>query len=88
MREVVNKIGSVQPNQLSFASYSTAVTQFFATISLIYPHYIPRHYTHLLEQQSYFKLPSRREERSYPRGVKLKPSKYPYNRNKNASQLD
>jgi hypothetical protein len=49
---------------------------------------IPKHYERLLEQLSYFKLPEKREERRYPRWVKPKPSKYPKNGNKNASQLN
>lgn len=88
MTSAAYKLDSVMPNQLSFASSSMAVTQFFATIPLTSPGNIPKHYERLLEQLSYFKLPERREERRYPRWVKPKPSKYPKNGNKNASRLN
>jgi len=88
MTAAASKLDSVQPNQLSFASCSMAVTQFFATIPLISPGNIPKHYLLLLEQLSYFKLPPKREDRRYRRWVKPKPSKYPANKNKNTSQLN
>lgn len=87
MTEAASKLDSVLPNQLSFASCSMAVTHFFATIPLTSPGNIPKHYKLLLMQLGYFKLPERREERSYRRWVKPKPSKYPSNK-KNASQLN
>jgi len=88
MTSAACKLDSFMPDQLSFASCSMAVTQFFATIPLTSPGNIPKHYALLLEQLSYFKLPPRREERSYRRWVKPKPSKYPSNKNINASQLN
>jgi len=88
MTAAASKLDSVMPNELSFASCSMAVTQFFATIPLTSPGNIPKHYAGLLEQLSYFKLPPRREERSYRRWIKPKPSKYPNNKNKNASRLN
>ncbi len=88
MTSAACKLDSVMPNQLSFASCSMAVTQFFATIPLTSPGNIPKHYALLLEQLSYFKLPARREERRYRRWIKPKPSKYPNNKNKNGSQLN
>lgn len=88
MTAAAAELDSVQPNQLSFTSCSMAVTQFLATIPLTSPGNIPKHYKQLLEQLSYFKLPPRREDRSYRRWVKPKPQKYPKNRNKNASQLN
>ena len=88
MTAAASKLDSVQPNQLSFASCSMAVTQFFATIPLTSPGNIPKHYSLLLEQLSYFKLPPKREDRHYRRWVKPKPSKYPANKIKNASQLN
>jgi len=65
-----------------------AVTYFFATIPLTSPANIPKHCKQLIEQLGYFKLSERREERNYRRWVKPKPSKYPSNKNKNASQLN
>ena len=88
MTEAASKLDSVLPNQLSFASCSMAVTQYFATIPLTSPGNIPKHYTLLIEQLGYFKLPQRREERIYKRWLKPKPSKYPSNKNKNTSQLN
>ena len=88
MTEAASQLDSVLPNQLSFASCSMAVTQFFATIPLTSPGNIPKHYQLLIEQLGYFKLPQRREDRAYRRWVKPKPSKYPSNKNKNASQLN
>jgi len=88
MTAAASKLDSVMPSELSFASSSMAVTQFFATIPLTSPGNIPKHYAALLEQLSYFKLPAKREDRHYRRWVKPKPSKYPANKNKNASQLN
>ena len=88
MTAAASKLDGIWPNQLSFASCSMAVTQFFATIPLSSPGNIPKHYELMLQQMTYFKLPDRREDRKYKRWVKLKPSKYPANRNKNASQLN
>lgn len=87
MTAAAKKLDSVWPSQLSFTSCSMAITQFFATLPLTSPGNIPKHYEALLEQMGYFKLPPRREDRSYPRWVKSKPQKYPRNK-KNASQLN
>ncbi len=87
MTAASKKLDSVWPNQLSFTSCSMAITQFFATLPLTSPSNIPKHYESLLEQMSYFKLPTRREDRTYPRWVKPKPRKYPHKK-KNASQLN
>ncbi|WP_257326193.1 hypothetical protein [Pseudoalteromonas rhizosphaerae] len=73
MTEAASKLDSVLPNQLSIASCSMAVTQFFATIPLTSPGNIPKHNTLLIEQLGYFKLPRRREERSYKKWVTPKP---------------
>jgi len=88
MTAAAARLDSVLPSQLSFASCSMAVTQFFATLPLTSPGNIPKHYEFLLEQMRYFKLPDRRSDRNYRRWVKPKPSKYPHNKNKNASQLN
>ncbi|SJN59980.1 hypothetical protein VR7878_03880 [Vibrio ruber DSM 16370] len=85
MTAAAKKLDSVWPNQLSFTSCSMAITQFFATLPLTSPGNIPKHYESLLEQMSYFKLPPRREDRTYPRWVKPKPRKYPHKKNKLAS---
>lgn len=87
MTAAAKKLDSVWPNQLSFTSCSMAITQFFATLPLISPGHIPKYYESLLEQMSYFKLPPRREDRTYLRWVKSNPRKYPHKK-KNASQLN
>ncbi|MDP4537989.1 IS4 family transposase [Alkalimonas collagenimarina] len=87
MTAAAGKLNSVWPNQLSFTSCSMAITHFFVTVSLSSPGNIPKQYEALLTQMGYFKLPERREDRSYPRWVKPKPKKYP-TKKKNASQLN
>ncbi len=87
MTAASERLKGIWPSQLSFASCSMAVAQFFATQSLTSPGNIPRNYEILLEQMAYFKLPDRRVDRSYPRRVKQKPSKYPSYK-KNANQLN
>ncbi|MDH2434906.1 hypothetical protein QCD60_20400 [Pokkaliibacter sp. MBI-7] len=52
-----------------------------------HPGNIPRYLAELQASAMHYALPHRREDRSYPRAVKPKPSKYP-TRNKNASQLN
>ncbi|MCU8382719.1 IS4 family transposase, partial [Vibrio vulnificus] len=87
MTKAASRLDSVWPNQLSFTSSAMAVTQYFAALPLTSPGKLPKHYEVLLEHVSMFILPPRREDRSYPRWVKLKPKKYATNR-KNASQLN
>jgi hypothetical protein len=87
MTKATDSLDGVWPNQLSFTSSAMAVTQYFAALPLTSPGNLPKHYEGLLQQISIFILPARREGRSYPRWVKLKPKKYATNR-KNASQLN
>lgn len=87
MTAAAGKLGGVLPNQLSFTSCSMAITHFFVTVSLSSPGNIPKAYNALLTKMSFFLLPERREDRSYPRWVKPKPKKYP-TKKKNASQLN
>lgn len=86
MTEAAQRL-SIWPNQLSFASCSTAIINFFAGIPLTSPGNIPKHYEYLIQQLCFYQLPTRREDRRYPRCVKPKPSKYP-SKKKNASQLN
>lgn len=88
MTKAAGLLKGVWPNQLSFSSCSMAVTQFFAITPLTSPGNIPKIYKIMLEKMSLCKLPDRREERRYPRWVKPKPQKYPYNTKNNASQLN
>lgn len=87
MTAAAKRLNGIWPNQLSFTSCSMAITHFFITVSLSSPGKIPKVYDALLTQMTHFKLPERREDRSYPRWVKPKPWKYPLKR-KNASQLN
>lgn len=87
MTKASERLDSICPNQLSFTSSAMAVTQYFASLPLTSPGNLPRHYEVLIQQISMFVLPPRREDRSYPRWIKLKPKKYATNR-KNASQLN
>lgn len=87
MTAAARRLDSVWPNQLSFTSCSMAITHFFVTVSLSSPGNIPKQYETLLAKMGHFKLPERREDRSYPRWVKPKTRKYPLKR-KNASQLN
>jgi hypothetical protein len=87
MTAAAGRMSGVLPNQLSFTSCTMAITHFFVTVSLSSPGNIPKHYDTLLTQMGYFKLPDRREDRSYPRSAKSKPQKYSIKKT-NASQLN
>lgn len=87
MTAAAKRVDGIWPNQLSFTSCSMAITHFFITVSLSSPGKIPKIYDALLTQMTHFKLPERREDRSYPRSVKPRPRKYPL-KTKNASQLN
>lgn len=77
----------IWPNQLSFSGCSSAVVTFLLTTALTSPGKLPVLYENLINQLTYYELPTRREDRLYPRCVKPKPSKYPAKK-KNASQLN
>ena len=59
----------------------------FNKTGLTSPGNLPVLYENLINQLTYYELPTRREDRLYPRCVKSKPSKYPAKK-KNASQLN
>ncbi|MED6325110.1 MAG: IS4 family transposase, partial [Pseudomonadota bacterium] len=77
----------IWPNQLSFSGCSSAVIAFLLTTGLTSPGKLPVLYENLINQLTYYELPTRREDRLYPRCVKPKPGKYPAKK-KNASQLN
>ncbi|WP_165745024.1 IS4 family transposase [Pseudoalteromonas sp. Z9A6] len=77
MREAAELL-EVWPNQLSFSHCSRHINVFLLTIPLTSPGNLPKRYEHLLETLTLFQLPTRHHERSFPRCVKKKPSKYPY----------
>lgn len=77
----------VQPNELSFTACTWAILHFLQTASLSHPGNIPAHLADLHAAATHYVLPHRREDRSYPRMVRPKPSKYPA-RTKNASRLN
>nr|WP_253822509.1 transposase [Vibrio europaeus] len=72
MTKAASKLDSICPNQLSFTSSAMAATQYFAAFPSTSPGKLPKHYEVLLQQVSMFILPPCREDRSYPRWVKLK----------------
>ena len=86
MTEAATRKG-IWPNQLSFSGCSSAVVAFLLTTVLTSPGKLPVLYENLINQLTYYELPTRREDRLYPRCVKPKPSKYP-TKKKNASQLN
>ncbi len=67
---------------MELTSSAMAVTQYFAALPLRSPGGLPKH------QISMFILPPRREDRSYPRWVKLKPKKYAINKKMPVSLID
>lgn len=77
----------IWPNQMSFASCSTAVIQFLLLTPLSSPGKLPVFYDVLITHLTNFTLPTRREDRLYPRAIKPKPPKYE-TKKKNASQLN
>ncbi|ENN96879.1 MULTISPECIES: IS4 family transposase, partial [Pseudoalteromonas] len=86
MTEAATRKG-IWPNQLSFSGCSSAVVAFLLTTGLASPGKLPVLYENLINQLTYYELPTRREDRFYPRRVKPKPSKYP-TKKKNTSQLN
>jgi hypothetical protein len=69
---------SIYPNKLSFTLCPNAIVSLFEYgFTLISSHHIPQELDDLTRKAEFYVLLFRREERSYPRLVKRKPSKYP-----------
>ncbi len=69
----------IYPNELSFTLCAHAIINMFTFgFTLSHAHHIPKELSNLTEQAEFYVLPFRREERSYPRQIKRKSSKYAY----------
>ncbi|QJD66428.1 IS4 family transposase [Xanthomonas campestris pv. badrii] len=82
MREMAAH-AKVEPQRISFHTASYAIVNLLAVPSLDSAGTLPRQLTALLAQSRHFVLPPRRTERSFPRVVKNRTSKFP---TKNANQ--
>lgn len=85
MLEMSRHCPGIYPYELSFTACTWAILGFLNGTSLSHPSNIPRYLAELQASAMHYVLPHCLDERSYPRVVKAKPSKYP-SRNKNASQ--
>ncbi len=72
----------VPPTRISFAAALCLITDFWhmCTFRSMTPGSIPRHHRYLRQTLMRFVLPPRRPERSYPRAVKVKMSRFPRKR--------
>lgn len=82
MREMAAH-AKVEPQRISFHTASYAIVNLLAVPSLDSAGTLPRQLAALLAQSRHFVLPPRRTERSFPRVVKNRASKFP---TKNANQ--
>ena len=79
MVRMAKTLPGIYPNELSFTLCANAIVSLFERgFTLISAHHIPKELEDLTRKAEFFILPFRREERSYPRLVKRKPSKYPH----------
>ena len=79
MVRMAKTLPGIYPNELSFTLCANAIVSLFERgFTLISAHHIPNELEDLTRKAEFFVLPFRREERSYPRLVKRKPSKYPH----------
>ncbi|MGV8864785.1 MAG: hypothetical protein ACOH2T_26945 [Pseudomonas sp.] len=85
MIEMSRHCPGVHPSELSFTACTWAILGFLNTISVDRSGNIPKHLAELHASAMHYVLPHRREDRSYPRAIRLKSPKYPI-RKKNASQ--
>lgn len=83
MLEMSHHCPGIYPCEMSFTACTWAILGFLNGTSLSHPGNIPRYLAELQASAMHYVLPHRREDRSYPREVKAKPSKYP-SRSKNA----
>ncbi len=77
----------IHPCELSFSACTWAILGFINGVSADRSGNIPKYLAELHASASHYVLPHRREERIYPRAIRLKSQKYPI-KNKNASQLN
>ncbi len=87
MVEMSRHCPGVYPCEMSFTACTWAILGLLNGTSLKHPGNIPRHLAELHASAMHYVLPHRRVDRSYPRAIRHKSSKYPY-RTKNANQLN
>lgn len=86
MLEMSRHCPGIYPCEMSFTACTWTILGRLNGVSLTHPGNIPRNLAELQASAMHCDLPHRREDRSYPRVVRPKPSNYP-SKNKNASHL-
>ncbi|WP_408599839.1 transposase [Pseudomonas sp. PLMAX] len=87
MVEMSRHCPGIYPCEMSFTACTWAILGFINSVSADRSGNIPKYLAELHASAPHYVLPHRREERIYPRAIRLKSPKYPI-RNKNASQLN
>ncbi|MNQ48669.1 Transposase DDE domain protein [compost metagenome] len=87
MVEMSRHCPGIYPSEMSFTACTWAILGLINSVSADRSGNIPKYLAELHASAPHYVLPHRREERVYPRAIRLKSSKYPI-RNKNASQLN
>ncbi|MVW87129.1 IS4 family transposase [Pseudomonas sp. PB101] len=87
MVEMSRHCPGIYPCEMSFSACTWAILGFINSVSADRSGNIPKYLAELHASAPHYVLPHRREERIYPRAIRLKSPKYPI-RNKNASQLN
>ncbi|WP_218190792.1 MULTISPECIES: IS4 family transposase [unclassified Pseudomonas] len=87
MVEMSRHCPGIHPCELSFTACTWAIPGFINGVSADRSGNIPKYLAELHASASHCVLPQCREERIYPRAIRLKSPKYPI-KNKNASQLN
>lgn len=77
----------IYPCEMSFTACTWAILGFINSVSADRSGNIPKYLAELHASAPYYVPPHRREERVYPRAIRLKSLKYPI-RNTNTSQLN
>lgn len=87
MVEMSRHCPGIYPCEMSFTACTWAILGFINSVSADRSGNIPKYLAELHASAPHYVLPHRREERIYPRSIRLKSPKYPI-KNKNASQLN
>lgn len=86
MEEMSRHCPGIYPCEMSFSAYIWAILGFINSVSADRSGNIAEYLAELHASAPHYVLPHRRDERVYPRPIRLKPPKYPI-RKKNASKL-
>jgi hypothetical protein len=86
MVEMSRHCPGIYPCEMSFTACTWAILGFINSVSADRSGNIPKYLAELHASAPYYVLPYRREERVYPRAIRLKSLKYPI-RNKNSVTL-